>query len=157
MDTEDSPGAGASNAHVWIRARNVVSPYLWYRGIKRLRRWQSAISFGSLWRAAGGAEKLRRRNYGWGGFHRTCGRKCSSGRGVRDEVALVADGRGVKLGGVEFEALAPGEDVPERAASNNESLVLRAALAACALLTGDIEKIVERQLVDSGSGWAHRF
>ncbi len=134
---------------------DVVSPYLWYRGIKRLET--VAISHFHSDHCGGLRAVLRnfRPKELW------VGRIPPDMRAEVQQWAAESGtklrwwrmGERVKLGGVEFEALAPGEDVPERAASNNDSLVLRARFGRHALLlTGDIEKIVERQLVDSGSG-----
>jgi competence protein ComEC len=134
---------------------DVVSPYLWSRSIRRLDAVVSSHAHsdhigglpavienfrpGEIWAsaAAAGAE--------WEALRAKAG-----ALGIR--VVTRAAGERFAFGGAEFEVLAPREDVPGPASPhNNDSLVLRVRKGAHSfLLTGDIERAVERSLVASG-------
>ncbi len=133
---------------------DVVSPYLWYRGVRRL----DVVAISHFHTDHCGGLRAVMRNFRpkelWvGGIPQEMKAEVQqwaeeSGTRVRQ----LRKGERLKLGGVEFEALAPLQELPDRPVSNNDSLVLRARYGRHAfLLTGDIEKSVERQLVDSGA------
>jgi len=132
---------------------DVVSPYLWQRGVKRLE----VVGISHFHSDHCGGLKAVMRNFR--------PRELWAGRipdGMRGEVEEWAKAAGTRirqwkrgeravLGGVEFEALTGADQNGEGAAQNNDSLVLRARYGRRRfLLTGDIEKAVERALVDSG-------
>ena len=143
---------GQSAARLDI-GEDVVAPYLWNRGIRRLdvivashghedhigglpalvadfrprELWTGAMPESAAWR------KLR---------------ETAERNGVK--VVSLQHGRRFGMGGVEFEVLAPFPDyVPSDTPKNNDSLVLRLRYGRHAfLLAGDIERQVEYRMLD---------
>jgi competence protein ComEC len=134
----------------------VVSPYLWSRSIRRLdavalshphedhigglsaivdnfrpkELWIGAVADTPEWRHLQGTARRR---------------------GVR--IVRLECGQRFRYGGAGIEVLAPWPDhEPSADAPNDDSLVLRVSYGRRSfLLTGDIERRVERQLVESGT------
>jgi competence protein ComEC len=132
---------------------DVVAPYLWERGIRSLdvivashghedhigglpaliadfhpkELWTGAGSDGDAWRAV---------------------REAAARNGVK--LVPMAGPRRFRWGGAELEVLAPLPDyVPSDTPKNNDSLVLRVAFGKRAfLLTGDIERPIERRMIE---------
>lgn len=132
---------------------DVVSPYLWQRGVKRLEvvaisHFHSDHCGGlrailwnfrpkELW-AGRIPYEMRTEVEGW---------TRASGTRIRQWKR----GERTVLSGVDFEALTGADEDGHGAAKNNDSLVLRASYGRHRiLLTGDIERAVERGLVDAG-------
>jgi competence protein ComEC len=135
---------------------DVVSPYLWSRSIRRLdavalshphedhigglsaivdnfrpkELWIGAVADTPEWRHLQGTARRR---------------------GVR--IVRLECGQRFRYGGAGIEVLAPWPDhEPSADAPNDDSLVLRVSYGRRSfLLTGDIERRVERQLVESGT------
>lgn len=133
---------------------DVVSPYLWQRGIKRLdavviSHFHSDHAGGleavlrnfrpaELW-VASIPDSLRAEVERW---------TRASGTRIR----VVRRGERIEAGGAEFEVLAPLDEPAPKGQSNNDSLVLRVRFGRHAfLLPGDIERRVERRLVNDGA------
>jgi competence protein ComEC len=134
---------------------DVVSPYLWSRSIRRLDAVACSHAHsdhiggleavlrnfrpGELWTSpvAGGPD--------W---------EALRARAVALGIPIVVRGAGerFRFGGAEFEVLAPpAGGRPSPAPHNNDSLVLRVRHGAHSfLLTGDVERVVERRLLDEG-------
>ena len=133
---------------------NVVSPFLWDKGIRRIgtivlshphpdhRNGLAAVARNfrvrEFWEAAPGASDA-----GAAMLRRALG-------SARHRLLKPGDER--TIGGVRVEVLAPAEDDPIRAGTENErSLVLRLTYGRTVfLLTGDIDADAERRLVGSG-------
>ena len=134
---------------------DVVSPYLWQRGIKRLH----AVAISHFHSDHAGGLEAVLRNFRpaelWAASipdsHRAEVESWTRASGTR--IRLIRRGEIIHAGGADFEALAPLDPPAIKAHSNNDSLVLRVRYGRHAfLLPGDIEKLVERRLVD---GVAH--
>lgn len=133
---------------------DVVSPYLWQRGIKRL----DAVVISHFHSDhAGGLEAILR-NFRpaelWvaslPASQRVEVESWTRASGTR--IRFIRRGETLNAGGAEFEALAPLDAPQPNAHSNNDSLVLRVSYGRHVfLLPGDIEKFVERRLVDGGA------
>jgi competence protein ComEC len=134
---------------------DVVSPYLWSRGLKRID--VVALTHGHEDHYGGLASVLRNFKVGevW------VGHDPQSAAGYR---ALLAEVHALQLplvhrvrgdsfdwGGVHVSFLWPADDSPVKTASNNDSLVMRLEDGSeTMLLTGDIETPVERTLTADG-------
>ncbi len=132
---------------------DVVSPYLWQRGVKRLE----VVAISHFHSDHCGGLRAVMRNFRprelWAGRIPGNMRVEVEGwaRGAGTRIRQWKRGEKAMLGGVEFEALTGLGGSSEGAAKNNDSLVLRARYGRHGfLLTGDIEKSVERELVDAG-------
>jgi len=135
---------------------DVVSPYLWTRSIRRL----DAVALSHphedhIGGIAAVIDNFRPREL-WVGsvadlpdWRRVEER--AAARGVR--IVHLAAGRRFDYGGARVEVLAPPPDhVPSASAPNNDSLVLRLTYGRHSfLLTGDIDRRVERELIGSGA------
>ncbi len=133
----------------------VVSPYLWSRGLKRID--VVALTHGHEDHYGGLAAVFR--NFDVGEFW--VGHDPESSVGYRALLAVVQQ-RKVPIihrlrndnfdwGGVRGQVLWPVDDAPVKAANNDDSLVMRLEDASeTMLLTGDIETPVERKLTSDG-------
>jgi competence protein ComEC len=156
LDGGGLPAHGNAHKPRLDTGEDVVSPYLWSRSIRRLdavalshphedhigglpaivdnfrpkELWIGAVADTPEWRRL--QETVRR-------------------RGVR--IVRLQCGRRFRYGGAGIEVLAPLADhEPSADAPNNDSLVLRVSHGRRSfLLTGDIERRVERQLVEAGT------
>ena len=134
---------------------DVVSPYLWNRSIHRLDA--IAVSLAHEDHSGGLAaviENFRPKELWTGAMADSPEwlrlREAALRRGVK--IVPLRAGQAFRYGGVEVEVLAPFPDYEAtEAAHNNDSLVLRLSYGRHSfLLTGDIERPVERQLVARG-------
>ncbi len=156
LDGGGLPAHGNAHKPRLDTGEDVVSPYLWARSIRRLdavalshphedhigglpaivdnfrpkELWIGAVADTPEWRRL--QETARR-------------------RGVR--IVRLQCGQRFRYGGAGIEVLAPLADhEPSADAPNNDSLVLRVSYGRRSfLLTGDIERRVERQLVEAGT------
>lgn len=141
---------------------DVVSPYLWSRGIKRLD--VVALTHAHEDHYGGLASVLRNFKVGelW------LGHDAESAVGYRAFLAEVSElrvpvvhrlkGDSFYWGGVRLDVLWPADDAPVRTASNNDSLVMRLTDSSeTMLLTGDIETPIERTLTASGDALSADF
>lgn len=133
---------------------DVVSPYLWQRGIKRLE----VVAISHFHSDHCGGLKAVMKNFRpkelWAGLIPEQMRADVEGwaREAGTKIRQWKRGERARLGGVEFEALTGADQGGDGAAKNNDSLVLRADYGRHGfLLTGDIEKVVERELLDKGA------
>ncbi len=153
VDTGGLPAIGRARKPEFDVGEEVVSPYLWRRGVRRL----AALAITHLHEDhAGGAiallENFRPREL-WTGFTpdvpawRVIEAKA---RKLGVAVRTLRQGDRFTLGGVAWEVLAPAREQPwSGRARNNDSLVLRATWGRHKfLLTGDIDRMVERRLLD---------
>ncbi len=135
---------------------DVVSPYLWSRSIRRL----DAVALSHPHEDHIGGlpaivENFRPKELWVGAVADTPEwrllRDVALRRGVR--IVRLEYGRKFRYGGTDLEVLAPLPDhEPSAEAPNNDSLVLRIRYGRNSFLfTGDIEKRVERQLVEAGT------
>ncbi|MGH9752698.1 MAG: ComEC/Rec2 family competence protein [Blastocatellia bacterium] len=130
-----------------------VAPYLWRRGIKRLD-WIAA-SHGDADHAEGFGEIVR--GFEIGVALKGAPKRSDQPPDVFDRAALAENappqslkrGDVIDIDGARVEVISPFADQPPMS-DNNESLVLRITFGARGfLLTGDIEKEAEAQLVES--------
>jgi competence protein ComEC len=149
------PHGGARKPRLDI-GEDVVSPYLWARSIRAL----DAVALthphedhiGGL---AAIVDNFRPKELWVGAVADTPEwrhvRETAQRRGVR--MVRLECGQRFRYGGAGIEVLAPLADHdPSADAPNNDSLVLRLSYGRRSfLLTGDIERRVERQLVDAGT------
>jgi competence protein ComEC len=133
---------------------DVVSPYLWQRGVKRLE----VVAISHFHSDHCGGLKAVMLNFRprelWVGWIPDAMRADVEGWAKETGTRIRQWKRGERaaVGGVEFEALTGMDNRHEGAARNNDSLVLRARYGRHGfLLTGDIEKSVERELVEGGA------
>jgi competence protein ComEC len=135
---------------------DVVSPYLWYRSIRRLDA--VALSHAHEDHIGGLAaviENFRPREL-WIGAMANCPewlhlREVALRRGVK--IVPLRAGQAFRYGGVEIEVLAPLIDYEARdTAHNNDSLAMRLSYGRHSfMVTGDIERQIERELVAGGT------
>ncbi len=151
-----TPQEGAFSRGGWDQGENVVSPYLWSRGITRIDR--VILSHAKQDHLGGLAAIFRNFRVGefWHGANPLTPAylrllRDADGHGIRDR--QLAAGQTIQIGGAEIEVLWPPPDRPvgERP-SDDDSLVLRiTAAGGSAMLTGDISEAVERELLLRGT------
>lgn len=133
---------------------DVVSPYLWQRGVKRLE----AVAISHFHSDHAGGLEAVLRNFRpaelWVASlpspKRAEVEDWARASGTR--IRVIRRGDRLHAGGADFEVLAPLEEPGAEAHSNNDSLVLRVRFGRHAfLLPGDIERAVERGLLDAGT------
>jgi competence protein ComEC len=134
---------------------DVVSPYLWSRGIKRID--VVALTHAHEDHYGGLASVLRNFKVGevWLGHDaESVGYRAllAEVNALNVPVIRRVKGDAVDWGGVRLDVLWPADDEPVKTASNNDSLVMRLSDGSeTMLLTGDIEKPVERTLTGDGA------
>jgi competence protein ComEC len=146
---------GAFRGRRWEPGEDIVSPYLWSRGIKRID--VVALSHAHEDHLGGLAAVVR--NFRIGEFWHGVNPPTPAYQAILAEVRRrgipmrqLATGDRIPLGGTSVEILWPaaGHAVSTRP-SNDDSVVMRIAGAgATALLPGDISEEVEQELVRSG-------
>jgi len=129
---------------------DVVSPYLWSRGIRRI---DVMIATHSHQDHIGGLPALMsnfRPKELWTGANPPAELLALAHRlGIRASEKRPAGG--VELSGAKLEVLAPASDYFAKAVGNNDSLVLRITYGSRSfLLTGDMERPIETKLLASG-------
>ena len=157
-------GEGAVQGRLWDPGEDIVSPYLWSRGIEKIDIVVLSIPhedrLGGLFAVA--------RNFRIGEFwhaENTAGRaywdllEKLRAKGVAEQTLVARDK--LERGGATVRVLWPeGSHRPAASFSNDDSLVLRVAYGGdSVLLTGDITAKAERELLDSGGkagGFPHR-
>lgn len=151
----DSGREGAYRGRRWDPGEDIVSPYLWSRGIKKID--VVALSHAHSDHMGGLAAVIRNFQIGdfWHGptpstpaFDALMTQLERQGIPARQRVA----GDRTSLGGAVVEVLWPPRERPVSSApSNDDSMVMRVSAGeAAVLLTGDISQEVERELVRSG-------
>ena len=132
---------------------DVVSPYLWRRGLRRLDVLM--ISHAHADHAGGAAailENFHPREV-WGAFDvddKDWRRLAALARAAGSRVRSLHAGEAIEMGGVRWEVLAPLRDLAPRDV-NEASLVVRACYGRHALLlTGDMDRRTEALLLESG-------
>jgi len=134
---------------------DVVSPYLWSRSIRRVDLLILSHTHSDH---MGGVPALMR-NFGireiWTGATPPSPQwDALRAEALRRGVKIVALRRGGEFayGGTRLKVLAPPAEYTSESPHNNDSLVLRVAYGRHSfLLTGDIERQIERDLLESGS------
>lgn len=140
---------------------DVVSPFLWSRGLKRLD--VVALTHAHQDHLAGLAAVLRNFQVGelWVGRDiQTPAYAALLDEARASGVPVIHKKRGDRLNwnGVRMQVLWPESLEPAKAAANNDSLVLRLQSGMeTLLLTGDIEQLVERTLEANGDSLAADF
>jgi competence protein ComEC len=150
-----STSEGAFQGRLWDPGEDIVSPYLWSRGIKKIdivalsQQHEDHLgglfavarnfSIGEFWRGAGFASPV-------------CAALLESLREKRVPERTLAAGEEMDRGGATIRVLWPPRSwSPPSATTNDGSLVLRLAYQGEAvLLTGDISSKVERELMTRG-------
>ncbi|MBA3974439.1 MAG: hypothetical protein C0504_09510 [Candidatus Solibacter sp.] len=132
---------------------DVVSPYLWQRGIKRL----DAVVISHFHSDhSGGLEAVLRNFRPAELWVASIPDSMLSGvlawtRASSTRIRTIRRGQTLHAGGAVFEVLAPLHQPHPNSHSNNDSLVLRVRFGKHAfLLPGDIERLVERRLLAAG-------
>jgi competence protein ComEC len=156
VDGGGLPGYGRALRSRLEIGEDVVSPYLWSRSIRRLDALVlTHVHEDHMNGLAALLENFAPRELWTGATAETPGwralREAAQRRGVR--ILPLRRGRPFESGGARFEVLAPAADyAPGAAARNNDSLVLRVRFGRHAfLLTGDIERQVERELLNGSA------
>jgi len=151
----DTGRDGAYRGRRWDPGEDIVSPYLWSRGIKKLD--VVALSHAHLDHLGGLGAVIR--NFQVGEFWHSANPPTPAYQALiadlqRQGIPMrrLAAGEGVPLGGASVEILWPPRDrSPSSIPSNDDSLVMRVSAGeAAVLLTGDISEEVERELLRSG-------
>lgn len=132
---------------------DVVSPYLWRRGLRRLDVLM--ISHAHADHAGGAAEILE--NFHprevWGAFDvddKDWRRLADLARAAGSRLRSLHKGEAIDLGGVHWEVLAPLPDLGPRD-KNEASLIVRASYGRHSLLlTGDMDRRTEALLLEEG-------
>jgi competence protein ComEC len=150
-----STSEGAFQGRLWDPGEDIVSPYLWSRGIKKidivvlshphedhvggLFAVVRNFRIGEFWHAANSASPAY-----WGLLERI------RQKGIAERT--LAAGDELERGGAAVRALWPARSLrPSDLPPNDDSLVLRVTYhGASVLLTGDISAKVERELLASG-------
>ena len=160
-------GGLAGSAYVRSRrpgidvGEDVVSPFLWSRGLKRLD--VVALTHAHLDHLGGLAAVLHNFQVGelWVGRDIQSPAYMALLQEAREHgVPIIHRQRGDQLDwdGVRMQVLWPDNIEPARTAGNNDSLVLRLEAGhEILLLTGDIERPVERALLDDGDSLGADF
>jgi competence protein ComEC len=155
VDTGGLPVFGRAAASDFDIGEEVVSPYLWTRGVRRL----AALALTHLHDDHAGSAEALMENFRprelWTGFTPDTPRWRSIEKRARELgiiVRVLKQGEHFMLGRVWWETLAPPAAQPWTGrARNDDSLVLRLRYGRHAfLLTGDIDRRVERRLLDEG-------
>ncbi|MBI4889476.1 MAG: ComEC/Rec2 family competence protein [Acidobacteria bacterium] len=155
IDGGGLPQSGRRQGDYYDVGEEVVSPYLWRRGVARV----AVVAVTHLHDDHAGGIAALLRNFRprelWTGFapdHPAWNRLSSLARELRIAVRVLKQGDRLTLGGVEWQVLAPAREQPwSGKPRNNDSLVLRARHGRTAfLLTGDAERGVEARLMEEG-------
>ena len=130
----------------------VVSPYLWQRGLRHIDVVAMTHAHEDHAQGLTAVVKNFRPKQLWTGAVRGTNPLVMEARRAGVEVVQPQAGYSRQFGGATVRALAPGPDyVPGNSAKNNDSLVLEIAYGQRRfVLTGDAERAVEWELVASG-------
>jgi competence protein ComEC len=153
--------SGAAGMRRWDPGENIVSPYLWWRGLSSIDVVVLADTHGDHLAGLGTvAENFRVREFWHGGLPSTppyeALRQSLRRRGVR--VRQVDAGDVVAFGSTDVQILWPPANVPwARNSSSDDAVVVRIVDGeGTVLVPGDISSPVERQLVSSRAQLAGR-
>lgn len=154
LDAGGLPPAGKHKPRI-DTGEDVVSPYLWSRSIRRIDA--VAISHGHMDHIGGipaVIDNFRPKELWVGVVHESPQWKlvCEAARRQGTRIVKLSTGQHFSFGGANVEVLAPDADyVPLAEANNNDSMVLRISHGRHSmLLAGDIERPIERELVEEG-------
>jgi len=151
----DTGRDGAYRGRRWDPGEEIVSPYLWSRGIKKLD--VVALSHAHLDHLGGLGAVIR--NFQVGKFWHSANPPTPAYQALIAELQRqgiptrrLTAGEGIPLGGASVEILWPPRDRPlSSTPSNDDSLVMRiSADEAAVFLPGDISQEVEQELLRSG-------
>lgn len=156
LDAGGFPASGSRRKPRLEIGEDVVSPYLWTRSIRRLDTVAlSHIHSDHMGGMRSVLENFRPREL-WTGAHADTPewrdvQTAAARLGVH--IVMRHEGERFTYGGAGVSVLAPtGDRIPSAERPNNDSLVLRLTYGEQAfLLTGDIEKQVERVLLEKGA------
>ncbi len=157
VDTGGIPHFGKTRKSSLDIGESVVSPYLWTRSIKRI----DVVAITHAHEDHVGGLRAVLENFHpqqlWIGAAPECDewnhiRQMAREFGV--EVVPMRQGNGFGFGGAHVEVLAPVTDYQVSATpTNNDSLVMRISFRKISfLLTGDMEKPIEEELLANGAG-----
>ena len=146
--------AGPMRSELFEVGEDVVSPYLWSRGITRLDAIALTHAHSDHLSGLRSVMSNFHPHELWVGSNPPTGAYLALLRQAADQhvgTLKLAAGDGIDFGGLRFQVLAPAIGwQPLLRARNDDSLVLQMKFGeTSALLTGDIEKRVERSLAES--------
>ncbi len=156
IDGGGLPQSGRRPGDYYDVGEEVVSPFLWRRGIARV----SVIAVTHLHDDHAGGVPALLRNFRprelWTGFapgHPAWTRLAAEARRLGVTIRVLKQGDRLTLGGASWQVLAPAPEQPWTGKPrNNDSLVLRANYGRTGfLLTGDVERGVEARLLEENS------
>jgi competence protein ComEC len=155
IDAGGIPSFGRTRKSSLDIGEDVVSPYLWTRSIKRL----DVVVMTHAHEDHMGGMSAVLRNFHPRELWTGATQDSPEWRGVRDTaqrlhivIRHMQRGPPFSFGGTTLQVLAPGPDyLPESVPKNDDSLVMRVRFGSTSfLLTGDMEKRIERELADLG-------
>jgi competence protein ComEC len=156
VDTGGIPHFGNTHKSNLDIGETVVSPYLWTRSIKRL----DVVAITHAHEDHVGGLRAILENFHPQQLWIGAAPECDEWNHIRDlarefgvQVVPMRQGNGFGFGGARIEVLAPVTDYQAAATpTNNDSLVMRVSFRKISfLLTGDMERPIEEELLSNGS------
>lgn len=156
VDTGGIPHFGTTHKSNLDIGETVVSPYLWTRSIKRI----DVVAITHAHEDHVGGLRAVLENFHPQQLWIGAAPECDEWNHIREmarefgvQVVPMRQGNGFDFGGARIEVLAPVTDYQAAATpSNNDSLVMRVSFRKISfLLTGDMERRIEEELLSQGS------